>query len=214
VAVRIDIDALLESLPVDVLHQALDASTRFRSLRSSDGGARAAVTTADGGVLDCWVGVVDGALAADCECRAERRQPLCAHAVVVARAAVDAGLPWSANATPPGLALPKTAAEWVQIADGLTHRELVRLVAGQAAQSRPPTSAEESPQRTWQSALRCVPTPNSSPPIWHASKASPRSNRASTPSARTGICSVLPASPPTRTGSKPSEQGDLQASRS
>jgi hypothetical protein len=138
VAVRIDIDALLENLPVDVRNQALDASTRLRSLRSSDGGARAAVTTADGGVLDCWVGVVDGALAAHCECRADRHQhqSLCAHAVVVAQAAVEADLPWSANATPPGSALPKAAAEWVQVADGLTHRELVGLVADQAAQSR------------------------------------------------------------------------------
>jgi len=136
VAVRIDTDALLEDLPIDVRNQALDASTRFRSLRSSGGGARAAVTTADGSVLDCWVGVVHGALAAHCECRADRHQPLCAHAVVVTRAAAEAGLPWSANATPPGLALSKTAAEWVQVANGLTHRELVGLVADQAAQNR------------------------------------------------------------------------------
>jgi len=81
------VDALLEDLPIDVRNQALDASTRFRSLRSSGGGARAAVTTADGSVLDCWVGVVHGALAAHCECRADRHQPLCAHAVVVTRAA-------------------------------------------------------------------------------------------------------------------------------
>jgi hypothetical protein len=140
VAVRIDIDALLESLPTDVRDTALDASTRYRSLRPSDGGARAAVTTADGSVLDCWVGVVDGELATDCECRAGRRQhehqSLCAHAVVVARAAVEADLPWSANATPPGSALPKTAAEWVQVAESLTHRELVGLVADQAARNR------------------------------------------------------------------------------
>lgn len=141
VAVRIDIDALLESLPADVREQALNASTRLRSLRSSDGGARAAVGTPDGGALDCWVGVMDGALAADCECRAERHQALCAHAVVVARAAVEADLPWSANATPPGSALPETAAEWIRIADGLTHRELVGLVADQAAQNRSFASA-------------------------------------------------------------------------
>jgi hypothetical protein len=140
VAIRIDIDALLENLPTDVRNTALDVSTRIRSLRSSDGGARAAVTTPDSGAMDCWVGVADGELAADCECRAGRHQgrpqPLCAHAVVVARAAVEAGLPWSANATPSGSAVPKTAAEWVQIADGLTHRELVDLVADQAEQSR------------------------------------------------------------------------------
>jgi hypothetical protein len=138
VAVRIDIDALLESLPADVRNQASDASTGLRSLWPSDGGARAALTTADGGVLDCWVGVVDGELAADCECRTGRRrhQSLCAHAVVVARAAVEEGLPWSANATPPGLALPKTTAEWTQVADSLTHRDLVGLVADQATQNR------------------------------------------------------------------------------
>ncbi|HEU5429686.1 MAG TPA: hypothetical protein VFU74_22585 [Actinocrinis sp.] len=79
-AVRIDTDALIENLPIDVRNQALDAPARFRSLRSSDGGARAAVTTADGSVLDCWVGVIGGALAAHCECRADRHQPLCAHA--------------------------------------------------------------------------------------------------------------------------------------
>ncbi len=73
-AVRIDIEALLESLPTDVREQALDASTQLRSLRSSDGGARAAVTTKDGGALDCWVGIVDGDLVADCECRADRHQ--------------------------------------------------------------------------------------------------------------------------------------------
>lgn len=138
VAVRIDIDALLESLPADVRNQALDASTRLRSLRSGDGGARAAVTTADGSTLDCWVGVVGGELAADCECRAggNQRQPLCAHAVAVAQAAVEADMPWSASATRPGSALSKTAAEWMRVADGLTHRELVGLVAGQAAQNR------------------------------------------------------------------------------
>lgn len=135
-AVRIDIDALLESLPINVRKQALDASMRLRSLRSDDGGARAAVTTPDGAVLDCWVGVVDSELAADCECRTGRHQPLCAHAVVVARAAVEEDLPWSANATPPGSALLKTAAEWVQVANGLSHRELVGLVAEQAAQNR------------------------------------------------------------------------------
>lgn len=142
-AVRIDIDALLENLPAAIRDQALDASTRSRSLRASDGGARAAVTTSDGGALDCWVGVVDGSLAADCECRAHphQHQVLCAHAVVVAQAAVEAGLPWSANATPPGLALPKSATEWAQVANGLTHRELVGLVADRAAQSRSFASA-------------------------------------------------------------------------
>lgn len=135
-AVRINIDALLESLPINVRKQALDASMRLRSLRSSDGGARAAVTTPDGAALDCWVGVVDGELAADCECRTGPHQPLCAHAVVVARAAVEEDLPWSASATPPGSALPKAAAEWVQVANGLSHRELVGLVADQAAQNR------------------------------------------------------------------------------
>ncbi|MGH6656081.1 MAG: hypothetical protein ACRDVE_12860 [Actinocrinis sp.] len=137
-AVHIDIDALLESLPADVRSQALDASTRLRSLRSSDGGARAAVITADAGVVACWIGVVDGALAADCECRADRHrhQSLCAHAVVVAQAAVEADLPWSANATTPGSALPEPAAEWVRVAESLTRRELVGLVADQAVHSR------------------------------------------------------------------------------
>lgn len=61
---------------------------------------------------------------------------LCAHAVVVVQAAVEAALRWSANAAPPGSALPATTADWIQITDGLTHRELVGLVADQAAQSR------------------------------------------------------------------------------
>jgi hypothetical protein len=145
VAVRIDIEALLEDLPAEIREQAVDASTRFRSLRSSEGGARAAVTTADGSAADCWVGVVDGDLAADCECRRRDRRDddagLCVHAVVVARAAVEAELPWSADATAPGVATPKTTAEWLEVADGLTHRELADLVARQAAGNRSFASA-------------------------------------------------------------------------
>ncbi len=137
-AVRIDIEALLDSLPADVGAEAAQPM-RLRSLRSSDGGARAAVTTPDKRTLDCWVGVRGGDLVADCECRRHGR--ICAHAVIVVRAAVEAGLPWSAGSTAARGNAGRSGdvpalAEWSEIAVGLTHRELVELVARQAVSDR------------------------------------------------------------------------------
>lgn len=137
-AVRIDVDALLESLPAEIRAEAA-RSMRLRSLRSSDGGARAAVTSPDSRTLDCWVGVRGGALTANCECGS--REPICAHAVVVTQAAVEAGLPWSTGSTAPrspgrGRAQEPALREWIDVAVGLTHRELVELVAQQAVRDR------------------------------------------------------------------------------
>lgn len=137
-AVRIDIEALLDTLPAEIRAEAAQ-SMRLRSLRTSDGGARAAVTTPDARTLDCWVGVRGGALTANCECRS--REPICAHAVVVTQAAVEAGLPWSTGSTAPrspgrGRAQESALREWIDIAVGLTQRELVELVAQQAVRDR------------------------------------------------------------------------------
>lgn len=146
-AVRIDIDALLDSLPTDIRDEALTRPMRLRSLRSSNGGARAAVITPSGQAVDCWIGVRGGELAADCECRAEEAGgSLCAHAVLVLQAAVEADLPWSlapmrqTTFDRPSGGGPDSS-DWAEIAANLTHRELITLVAEQAAHDRAFASA-------------------------------------------------------------------------
>jgi hypothetical protein len=135
-ALRIDIDALFDELTAKARAEAVDPATSTRSLRPDRGGVRAAVTTGAGTrtTHDCWVGIVNGQLMVDCECRTDERSRPCAHAAVVTRAAVDAGLPLSGSASVP--AMPRDEAEWTEVADQLSHRELVRLVARQAVRDR------------------------------------------------------------------------------
>jgi hypothetical protein len=71
-------------------------SSSVRGLESGYGGANADVTAGPRQQHPVWVGVVDGTLTGECDCQAARRgAALCAHAVAVALAAVDAGLPWA-----------------------------------------------------------------------------------------------------------------------
>jgi hypothetical protein len=135
-AVRIDIDALLDSVDAETRDTALDLAESIRSLRPSSGGARAAVGTHPAKPVDCWIGIRAGILTADCECRRARADELCAHAVAVARAAVAEGYSWSVQATAPHQQRPREHAEWFEVTQKLSHRELAEITAAYAADDR------------------------------------------------------------------------------
>jgi uncharacterized Zn finger protein len=74
-------------------------------LEALGGGARAVVS--DGGIrFQPWVGVVDRAVTGDCDCTDQPGDDdLCAHAVAVALAALDAQMTFAAQGRPHGAGL-------------------------------------------------------------------------------------------------------------
>lgn len=117
-AVRIDVSAFRESLPVEVTAAAesLRQAGHVGELEAVGGGARAVVRDGDD-VFEPWVGVVERAFTSDCDCGAD----LCAHAAAVALDAFDARVRFSGAGLPhgvePGYRLAVRRLEPQQLAD-------------------------------------------------------------------------------------------------
>jgi hypothetical protein len=138
VAVRIDVSAFRGSLPVEAL-AAADRLLRdggVSELEAMGGGARAVVR--DGGIrYQPWVGVVDRALTGDCDCADQLGDDLCAHAVAVALAALDAGVKFAAQGRPHGAGpIEPERADYVAAVRSLGPRQLTDLVVEQAMRDR------------------------------------------------------------------------------
>jgi uncharacterized Zn finger protein len=103
------------------------ARGRIRDLEAEDGGASAVVTDPAQGVLDVWVGVVNGALTGECDCAGT----MCEHAVAVALAALEQEFAFSSI---PSRTRDADPAEhrFAEIARGLSPRKLISLVAQRA----------------------------------------------------------------------------------
>jgi hypothetical protein len=131
-AVLIDVQAFRESVPVEVA----EAAGRLRDVgdvEAAGGGAQAVVR--DGGsAFRPWVGVVGRAFTGDCDC-GRTGEDLCSHAVVVALAAFQAGVVFSASGTRPGAGAGEQA-ELVRAVQRLAPRELTDLVVEHALRDR------------------------------------------------------------------------------
>jgi hypothetical protein len=135
VAVRMNADVVREAVGPAVYEAAekLLSLGRLGEVIAVNGGARGAIDGDGGPPLDVWVGVVSGALAAECDCGAEGDDP-CVHAVAVTLAAIRDGLDWASSATPPsGAFATPTARELTEVAAGLPPARLAALVGGYAA---------------------------------------------------------------------------------
>jgi hypothetical protein len=139
VAVRIDVSAFHSSVPAEVASVAerLLQDDGIGDLESLGGGARAVVS--DGETrFQPWVGVVDRAFTADCDCGTQSAgDEFCAHAVAVALAAFDAGVRFSAAGTPHGTGpIEPEHADFLRAVQRLGPRQLTDLVVQQALRDR------------------------------------------------------------------------------
>ena len=138
-AVRIDVSAFRDSVPAQVMAAAdrllrEDAVTELEAL---GGGARAVVR--DGGIrFQPWVGVVDRALTGDCDCVDQPGDDdLCAHAIAVALAALDAQVTFAAQGRPHGAGqVEPERADYIKAVRSLGPRQLTDLVVEQALRDR------------------------------------------------------------------------------
>ncbi|MGQ0775093.1 MAG: hypothetical protein ACT4NY_11860 [Pseudonocardiales bacterium] len=141
-AVRLDADALVASVGQDLSELAREhlRQGRIRDLEAEDGGASAVIADPDRGLLEVWVGVVNGALTGECDCGEcdcgeGVSGGLCGHAVAVALAALGAGLTFSSISSRARGSDPEEQ-RFATIAAGLAPRKLIGLVARQAAADR------------------------------------------------------------------------------
>jgi len=142
VAVRLDADALLAAVGQDLsdLGQEHLRQGRIRDLEAEDGGASAAIADPDRGLLEVWVGVVNGALTGECDCGEGdygegASGGLCGHAVAVALAGLGEGLTFSSISSRARDTDPDEQ-RFAAIAAGLAPGQLIGLVARQAAADR------------------------------------------------------------------------------
>ncbi|MGH3941260.1 MAG: hypothetical protein ACRDTG_22025 [Pseudonocardiaceae bacterium] len=133
-AVRLDADALVASVGQDLaeLGQKHLQQGWVRDLEPEDGGASAVIAAPDRGLLEVWVGVVDGALTGECDCAEEVPGGLCGHAVAVALAALAKGFTFSSISSRARGVDPEEQ-RFAAIAAELAPRKLIALVARQAA---------------------------------------------------------------------------------
>lgn len=104
---------------------------RIRDLEAEDGGAGALIADPDRGLVEVWVGVINGALTGECDCAEEVSGGLCGHAVAVALAALREGLIFSSIPSRARGGDPEEQ-RFAEIAAGLAPRKLIGLVARQA----------------------------------------------------------------------------------
>ncbi|GIJ30780.1 hypothetical protein Vqi01_59420 [Micromonospora qiuiae] len=137
-AVRIDVEAFRDSIPMEVgeIAARLLTESSVGELEPAGGGVQAVVRDHDV-VFQPWVGIVDGIFTGDCDCGIAG-EDLCAHGVATALTAFDAGVAFSGAATPPGDAVPVEPdhAHYLQAVQRLSPRQLADLVAGHAARDR------------------------------------------------------------------------------
>jgi hypothetical protein len=136
-AVRIDVEAFRDAIPAPVAEAAarLLSGDGVGELESVGGGVQAVVR--DGAAnFQPWVGIVDRTFTGDCDCGVAE-DDLCAHAVVVALTAFDAGVAFSGAATPPGATPDEPErAEYLRAVRRLAPRQLAGLVVEQALKDR------------------------------------------------------------------------------
>jgi hypothetical protein len=137
VAVRLDAEALLVSVGqvLSDLGQEYLMNGQVHDLEAEGGGVGATVGDPDLGLMGVWVGVVDGGLAGECDCAAGVGGRLCGHAVAVALAALAEGFTFASVASLARGVDPEER-RFAEVAAGMSRRELVRLVARQAAVDR------------------------------------------------------------------------------
>lgn len=133
-AVRLDLDMLLGSVGRELAERGQDclAQGRIRDLDVEDGGAAAVVDDAEGGLLEVWVGVVNGVLTGECGCLDADSGGLCGHAVGVALAALRQGFTFVSISSRAGDA-GREEQRFAEIAAELAPSALIGLVARQAA---------------------------------------------------------------------------------
>lgn len=106
---------------------------RLAEVTAVNGGASGTIDGAGGPPLGVWVGVVSGALTAECDCGSADEDP-CVHAIAVTLAAIRDGLDWASSAAPPsGAFATPTAHELTEVAAGLPPARLAALVGEYAA---------------------------------------------------------------------------------
>jgi hypothetical protein len=139
-AVRIDEDAVRDSVDADVLSKAdeLLSSAAVGEITAVGGGATALVRAGHDLRYETWVGVVGGDFIGECDCDSSDSSPdeLCAHAVAVTLSAVRDRFPWSSAATPPSEAMDPEVRRFATMASGLSPRRLIVLIAEFAASDR------------------------------------------------------------------------------
>ncbi len=103
------------------------------------GGAASSVNNGADSPRQVWVGVVSGALGAECDCAeaGADRDDLCVHAVALLLAAIRDGFGWASTATPPSQAsLDPDVRRLVEVAATLPPQRLAVLVGEHAAIDR------------------------------------------------------------------------------
>ncbi len=145
-AVRFDAETL-RAIVGDDRYQAAEkylADDRVFDVTAAEGGASGAVEE-NGYVLDVWAGIVNGVFTGECDSDACRPGRPCPHAIAVALAGLEEGVVFSSVSASPAAqpALSPGAEqreygrrEYAGFAERLTRRQLVDLVATQAAVDR------------------------------------------------------------------------------
>jgi uncharacterized Zn finger protein len=122
---------------VTAVAERLLRDVRVGDLESVGGGARAVVSDGETS-FQPWVGVVDRAFIADCDCGTlPAGDEFCAHAVAVALAAFDAAVRFSAAGSPHGDGpIEPERADFLRAVQRLGPRQLTDLVVQQALQDQ------------------------------------------------------------------------------
>ncbi|ALG07344.1 hypothetical protein AOZ06_10780 [Kibdelosporangium phytohabitans] len=100
---------------------------RVFELGEDDGGVVATVLDSGRREYDVWVGVVNGQLTGECDCK-QAEASLCGHAVAVTLAALEDGIPFTSVTEQDD----DDEDRFAELAAGLTFDQLVDLVARQA----------------------------------------------------------------------------------
>ncbi|HKT00156.1 MAG TPA: hypothetical protein VJT31_11550 [Rugosimonospora sp.] len=139
-AVRLDNDAVRAAADAGTYRAAeeLLATGRLGQVTEAGGGVTGRVEDDRGAAYRIWVGVVSGALAAECDCPAGAdAEDLCVHAVALTLAAIRDGFRWASAANPPSQpAGDPRVRQLVEIAAALPPRRLAALVGEHAAADR------------------------------------------------------------------------------
>jgi hypothetical protein len=139
VAVRLESAAVRDAAGPKIYQAAeeLLSSGRLGRIVEVGGGAASSVSDGEDSACEVWVGVVSGAVSAECDCAEAGADDLCVHAVALTLAAIRDHFPWASAATPPSQAfIDPEVHRLIEVAATLPPRRLAILLGEHAAIDR------------------------------------------------------------------------------
>jgi hypothetical protein len=139
--VRLESDAVRDAAGPKIYQAAeeLLSSGRLGTIVKVGGGAASSINNGDNPACEVWVGVVSGALTAECNCAEAGGDldDLCAHATALTLAAIRDHFLWALAATPPSQAfIDPDVRRLVEVAATLPPRRMAALLGEHAAIDR------------------------------------------------------------------------------